>query len=314
MMKHVNSFKNYTSDELQGILLLAKKIKENQEAYANILSGKKLYTLFEKTSNRTYLSFVIGMEELGGKAYNQKWSDSNFTIGDTMSEVQYVCRNVDCIMGRFKKAETTAAFMNSATVPVINGCDNTFHPTQALADMLTLYEKLGRFSASVLYIGAKNNTFNSLSEIVTALGGQMYGLTPFSQVMAVGGDFYDSLKATGRYHEISPTVSKEELKKIVGAVDCVYTDTWVDMEFFTNPAYEEKKNAIIEQMMPYQIDAALLAGTKALVFHDMPIHPGFEISKEVMEQHLETILDEAENRRHAEKGLLVYLLTEKLDW
>ena len=314
MMKHVNSLAAYTVDEIKGILLLGEKIKQDQQAYSHILDGKKLYTLFEKTSNRTYLSFAIGMEELGGRHYNQKWADSNFTIGDLASEVKYVCRNVDCIMGRFKKAETTAAFMENATVPVINGCDNTFHPTQALADMMTLHEKTGRFDVKVLYIGAKNNTYNSLCEIVTKLGGTMYGLTPFSQVMAVGEEFYDDLKKTGRYVELPADISKDELKKIVAGVDCVYTDTWVDMEFFTNPAYAEKKEKIINMMMPYQIDADLLAGSKAMVFHDMPIHPGFEISQDVMETHMETILDEAENRRHAEKGLLVYLITGKLDW
>ena len=313
-MRHVNSFADFSADELKGILLLAEKIKQNQSDFAHILDGKKLYTLFEKTSNRTYLSFAIGMEELGGRHYNQKWADSNFTIGDLSSEVKYVCRNVDCIMGRFKKAETTLGFMNAATVPVINGCDNTFHPTQALADMLTLYEKTGRFNVKVLYIGAKNNTYNSLCEIVTKLGGHMYGLTPFSQVMAVGKGFYDDLRKTGCYEELPTDISKDELKKIVASADCVYTDTWVDMEFFTNPAYKDKKESIINMMMPYQIDSDLLEGTDTLVFHDMPIHPGFEITKDAMEAHLETILDEAENRRHAEKGLLVYLLTGKLDW
>lgn len=313
-MKHVNSFADYTADELKGILLLAEKIKQNQQAFSHLLDGKKLYTLFEKTSNRTYLSFNIGMEELGGKSYNQLWKDSNFTIGDLPSEVKYVGRNVDCIMGRFKKSETTHGFMDASIVPVINGCDNTFHPTQALADMLTLYEKTGHFDVKVLYIGAKNNTYNSLSEIVTMLGGKMYGLTPFSQVMGVGDEFYEGLKATGHYEELPDNISKEDLKKVVADVDCVYTDTWVDMEFFTNPDYADKKNRIISMMMPYQIDADLMAGTDTMVFHDMPIHPGYEITQDVMEQHLETILDEAENRRHAEKGLLVYLITGKLDW
>ncbi len=313
-MKHVNSFADYSEEEIKGIIALAEKIKQNQQAYAHILVGKKLYTLFEKTSNRTYLSFAIGMEELGGRHYNQKWSDSNFTIGDLGSEVQYVCRNVDCIMGRFKKAETTAAFLENATVPVINGCDNTFHPTQALADMMTLHEKTGRFDVKVLYIGAKNNTYNSLSEIVSKLGGMMYGLTPISQVMAVGDAFYDTLKQTGHYIELPADISPEELKKIAASVDCVYTDTWVDMEFFTNPAYAEKKEKIINKMMPYQINDDLLGDSDAMVFHDMPIHPGYEISRAMMEKHMETILDEAENRRHAEKGLLVYLITGSLDW
>lgn len=313
-MKHTNSFAEYTVDELKGILLLAEKIKQNQEVFSHILEGKKLYTLFEKTSNRTYLSFNIGMEELGGKAYNQLWKDSNFTIGDLTSEVKYVGRNVDCIMGRFKKAETTKAFMKASTVPVINGCDNTFHPSQALADMLTLYEKTGRFNVKVLYIGAKNNTYNSVSEIVAKLGGHMYGLTPFSQVMDVDDSFYDTLKATGCYEELPTDISKADLKKVVADVDCIYTDTWVDMEFFTNPDYKKKKDSIISLMMPYQIDADLMAGTDTMVFHDMPIHPGYEITQDVVDAHLETILDEAENRRHAEKGLLVYLITGKYDW
>lgn len=313
-MKHINSFSDYTADEIKGILLLAERIKQNQEKYAHILDGKKLYTLFEKTSNRTYLSFVIGMEELGGKAYNQLWADSNFTIGDLMSEVKYVGRNVDCIMGRFKKSETTRSFMRYSTVPVINGCDNTFHPTQALADMLTLYEKTGHFDVKVLYIGAKNNSYNSLCEIVTKLGGTMYGLTPFSQVMNVPEDYYDELKATGHYTELPPGMEPAELKKIVANVDAVYTDTWVDMEFFTNSNYVEKKNMIINMMMPYQINENLMEGSSAMVMHDMPMHPGYEVSKEIVDKHLETILDEAENRRHAEKGLLVYLITGKLDW
>lgn len=313
-MKHINSFAEYTVDELKGILLLAEKIKQNQKVFSHILEGKKLYTLFEKTSNRTYLSFNIGMEELGGNAYNQLWKDSNFTIGDLTSEVKYVGRNVDCIMGRFKKAETTKAFMKASTVPVINGCDNTFHPSQALADMLTLYEKTGRFDVNVLYIGAKNNTYNSVSEIVAKLGGHMYGLTPFSQVMDVDDSFYDTLKATGCYEELPTDISKADLKKVVADVDCAYTDTWVDMEFFTNPDYKKKKDSIISLMMPYQIDADLMAGTDTMVFHDMPIHPGYEITQDVVDAHLETILDEAENRRHAEKGLLVYLITGKYNW
>ena len=97
--------------------------------------------------------------------------------------------------------------------------------------------------------------------------------------------------------------------------DCILLFSRQDiMEFFTNPAYAEKKEAICKMMMPYQIDADLLAGTDTMVLHDMPMHPGFELTQEVVDKHLETILDEAENRRHAEKGLLVYLITGKLDW
>ena len=154
-MKHANSFADYTTDELKGILCWPKRSSSIRMITAISWTARNCTRSLKKTSNRTYLSFSIGMEELGGKAYNQLWKDSNFTIGDLMSEVKYVCRNVDCIMGRFKKAETTEGFMKNATVPVINGCDNTFHPTQALADMLTLYEKTGHFEAKVLSLAPR---------------------------------------------------------------------------------------------------------------------------------------------------------------
>ena len=176
--------------------------------------------------------------------------------------------------------------------------------------LLTLLDtNLGLLNVKLLYIGAKNNVFNSLVEFFAKMKmGTLYGLTPLVNNTACGPDFYEEAKATGYYVELDPTMSMEEAKTYVKDMDILYTDTWVDMEFFNNPAYQQQKEETLAKMMPYQINDELLEGSKAIVFHDMPMHVGFEISESVEMKHLETILDEAENRRHAEKAVMYTLI------
>lgn len=311
-MKNMLNFKNFTAEELQGILDLALDMKKNPDKYSEALKGKKLYTLFEKTSTRTFLSFTTGMTELGGTYYNQLWKDSNFVLGEPVSEIKYVCRNVDIIMARLVKNETVELFGKNATVPFINGCDNSYHPCQILADALTIMEKFGSLEIKFLYIGAKNNVFNSLVEFFSKMKkGTLYGLTPLVNDTACGPDFYEEAKKTGYYVELDPNMSIEEAKTYVKDMDVVYTDTWLDMEFFNDPAYQDKKKELMNKMMPYQLNDEFLEGSKAIVFHDMPMHVGFEISESVEMKNLDHILDQAENRRHAEKAVMVTLLSDK---
>lgn len=308
-MKNMVNFSNFSKEELAEILDLAFDMKKNPQKYSEALKGKKLYTLFEKTSTRTFLSFTTGITELGGTYYNQLWKDSNFVLGETVSEIKYVCRNVDIIMARLIKNETVETFSKNVTVPFINGCDSTYHPCQILADALTLKEHFGGINVKMLYIGAKNNVFNSLVEFFAKMGeGTIYGLTPLVNDTAVDADFYERAKATGHYVELDPTMSMEEAKNYVKDMDVLYTDTWVDMEFFNNPDYQQQKEETLAKMMPYQINKELLEGSKAKVMHDMPMHVGFEISQDVVDENLEFILDQAENRRHAEKAVMVTLL------
>lgn len=308
-MKNMLNFKNFSAEELTGILELALDMKKNPEKYSQALAGKKLYTLFEKTSTRTFLSFTTGITELGGTYYNQLWKDSNFVLGEPVSEIKYVCRNVDIIMARLVKNETVELFGNNVTVPFINGCDNSYHPCQILADALTIMEHFGSLNVKLLYIGAKNNVFNSLVEFFAKMKqGTIYGLTPLVNDTACDDAFYEEAKASGYYVELDPTMSIEEAKNYVKDMDILYTDTWVDMEFFNNPAYAKQKEETLSKMMPYQINDELLEGSKAVVFHDMPMHVGFEISQSVVDKNLDLILDEAENRRHAEKAVMYTLL------
>ncbi len=310
-MKNMLNFKNFSAEELQEILDLALDMKKNPDKYSEALKGKKLYTLFEKTSTRTFLSFTTGITELGGSYFNQLWEDSNFVLGEPVSEIKYVCRNVDIIMARLVKNETVELFGKNVTVPFINGCDNSYHPCQILADALTIIEHFGSLDVKLLYIGAKNNVFNSLVEFFAKMKkGTIYGLTPLVNETAVDKNFFEEAKATGHYVELDPTMSIEEAKAYVKDMDILYTDTWLDMEFFNNPAYAERKADIMGKMMPYQINDELVEGSKAVVFHDMPMHVGFEISQSIIDKNLNYILDQAENRRHAEKAVMVTLLKD----
>ena len=308
-MKNMLNFKNFTAEELMDILKLAQDMKKNPDAYSESLKGKKLYSLFEKTSTRTFLSFATGITELGGSYFNQLWEDSNFVLGEPISEIKYVCRNVDIIMARLVKNETVELFGKNVTVPFINGCDNSYHPCQILADALTIIEHFGSLDVKLLYIGAKNNVFNSLVEFFAKMKqGTLYGLTPLVNDTACDEAFYEEAKATGYYVELNPAMSIEEAKTYVKDMDILYTDTWVDMEFFNNPAFADKKAEIMNKMMPYQINDDFLEGSKAVVMHDMPMHVGFEISESVEMKNLDLILDEAENRRHAEKAVMYTLI------
>ena len=311
-MKNMLNFKNFSAEELMEILNLAQDMKKNPEKYSEALKGKKLYTLFEKTSTRTFLSFATGITELGGTYFNQLWEDSNFVLGEPVSEIKYVCRNVDIIMARLVKNETVELFGKNVTVPFINGCDNSYHPCQILADALTIIEHFGSLDVKLLYIGAKNNVFNSLVEFFAKMKkGTIYGLTPLVNNTACDDAFYEEAKATGHYVELNPAMTIEEAKTYVKDMDILYTDTWVDMEFFNNPAFADKKKEIMSKMMPYQINDEFLEGSKAVVMHDMPMHVGFEISESVEMKNLDLILDEAENRRHAEKAVMYTLINTK---
>ncbi|MBO4862831.1 MAG: ornithine carbamoyltransferase [Eubacterium sp.] len=310
-MKNMLNFKNFSAEELMEILEIAQDMKKDPAKYADSLKGRKLYSLFEKTSTRTFLSFATGITELGGTYFNQLWEDSNFVLGEPISEIKYVCRNVDIIMARLVKNETVELFGENVTVPFINGCDSSYHPCQILADALTVIEKFGDLNINFMYIGAKNNVFNSLVEFFAKMKkGTLYGLTPLVNNTACGPDFYEEAKATGYYVELDPTMTMQEAHEYAKKMNVIYTDTWVDMEFFNNPAYQQQKEETLAKMMPYQINDEFLEGSDALVFHDMPMHVGFEISESVEKKHMETILDEAENRRHAEKAVMYYLLTK----
>lgn len=311
-MEHFINFKNLNPEYLEDILGKAQAIKKNPGQYVKALTGKKMYMLFQKTSTRTALSFAFGMTGLGGEYFTQKWDDSNFAVGEIQDEVRYVSRNVDVIMARLKKNEDINLMAKYATVPVINGCCNKYHPCQAIADLLTIREVCGNFNVRVLYVGVANNVLNSLMDSLPKLGGELYAITPILNEDSIDIEVYKSAQKTGKFRDIgSGNPSVYDLKEVVKEADVVYTDTWIDMEFINDPKFAELKDERVNKMIPFQVNSKLLKGSKAIVMHDMPIHSGYEISRETVEANIDTILQQAENRKWAQMAILLKLLGEK---
>lgn len=309
---HFINLKGFSKEELELILDRALTVKQNQAKFSSALLGKKMYMLFEKTSTRTALSFGLGMNELGGTYFLQNWEDSNFSIGEIQDEVRYVGRNVDIIMARLKLNESINLMAKYSTVPVINGCCNRYHPCQAMGDLLTIKETFGHYNVKLLYIGVLNNVFNSLAASLPKLGGELIAITPLINQPSLDQELLEAANNSGRFTAVDcEHLTEKALKEIVSEVDIVYTDTWVDMEFFNNQHFSEAKQQRINKMLPFQLNNELLAGTKAKVMHDMPIHPGYEITREIVENHIDFILQQAENRRHAEKAILLTLLEDE---
>jgi len=306
--RHLLALRDHPPAFLEAVLATAARVKADPSRAGSALAGRKLYLLFQKTSTRTALSFAVGMHELGGFAFSQAWGESNFSVGEIEDEIRYVARNVDAVVARLRRHADLARMAAACPVPVINGCCERSHPCQALADLLTLRELFGGLEVTVLYVGVRNNVLNSLVESLPRLGGRLLALTPVVNDPARDDALLEAARAGGRFSELDPRTTRAELRDAIASVDAVYTDTWVDMESFHDPASRDEKQARIQALAPFRLDQDLLAGSRAVVLHDMPIHAGLEITRPLAEAHMDTILRQAENRRHAQKGLLLELL------
>jgi ornithine carbamoyltransferase len=262
--------------------------------------------IFQKTSTRTRVSFEVAMTQLGGHALYLDWRTTNLVLADVGDETKYLSRNVDCIMARLMRNVDLKAMADASRVPVINGCDEKYHPCQGLADLMTVKEKKGKLKgAKLVYIGVHNNVCNSLIVGCTKTGVEITTVTPLKNEPSLDNELLKAAEKTGLYH------STLDVKKAVSDADFVYTDTWVDMEFFFDPKFKEEKEKRLRLMMPYQINKELMKGSKAYIMHDMPIHRGYEISEDVINSPKSVIYQQAENRLHTAKAVLLKLLTKK---
>ena len=301
--KHLIDWKSWEDDEIRGLLALARRVKRQRWEFQGRLQGRTLVMIFQKTSTRTRVSFEAGMTELGGHAINLDWRASNFTLGDVRSETRYLSRNAAFIMARLKSHPDLLDMAEGATVPLINGCCNLYHPCQALADMLTIAEDRGGDprGARLTYVGAYNNVVNSLVSISAALGVELTLVCPIRDEATIDEE------SRGRLLDLGLLTETLDAKAAVADADYVYTDTWIDMEYFNDPAFAEEKERRCALMLPYQLNEALLAGSEAKVMHDMPMHLGYEITEDLAEGGRSIIYDQAENRLDAQKAILLSL-------
>jgi ornithine carbamoyltransferase len=299
---HLINFKELTSQQLNALVDLGIAVKHGSGKYRKALEGKSLALIFQKTSTRTRVAFEVAMTQLGGHALYIDWRTTNFTLADVKDETEYLSRNVDCIMARLLRNADLQRMATASRVPVINGCDEKYHPSQAIADLITVKEKHGKLKgAKLVYIGVHNNVCNSLIEGCTKTGVKLTTVTPIFNEPARDNELMKAAKKTGLW------TNTLDAKKAVKDADFVYTDTWIDMEFFTDPKFAEEKEKRLKLMMPYQVNSALLKGSSAYIMHDMPIHRGYEINPETIENPKAVIYEQAENRLYSAKTILLKL-------
>ncbi|MFQ5999698.1 MAG: ornithine carbamoyltransferase [Candidatus Bathyarchaeia archaeon] len=302
---HLLTLKDWTSEEIGDVIDKSIEIKNKPDRYRTALENKSLAMIFQKTSTRTRTSFEVAMTQLGGHAIYMDWRTTNFLLADIRDETRYLSRNVDCIMARLFKHADLKAMAETSRVPVINGCDEKYHPCQAISDLMTIKEKRGFLKGlKLVYIGVHNNVCNSLIEGCTKMGMKITTVTPLVNEPSLDKELIERAKGTGLYKTTT------DVKRAVKDSDVVYTDTWVDMEFFLDPKFKEEKEKRIKLMMPYQVNKELLKGSDALIMHDMPIHRGYEIANDVIESPNSIIYDQSENRLYSAKGILLKLLGE----
>jgi ornithine carbamoyltransferase len=302
-MRHLLSWDGWADSEISELLDFAAYVKQHRTFFNGAMLGRSIAMLFQKTSTRTRVSFEAALTEMGGHAIYIDWMTSNFELTDISFESKYLSRNVSLILARMKKHDDLIAIAKGSEVPVINGCCNIFHPCQSLADMLTIQMETGTLKGVTLcYVGVHNNVVNSLIEATAALGVHLILVTPIVNEGARIESAIERGKKAG-------TLSWEtDIRHAVRNAQYVYTDTWVDMEFFQDPAFAEKKKERIELMLPYQLNHDLLKGSNAKIMHDMPIHAGYEISRELVHDPRSIIFHQAENRLDAQKAIILKLL------
>jgi ornithine carbamoyltransferase len=302
---HLINFKDLTGRQLTDIVEKGIDIKHNPQKYRTELEGKSSALIFQKTSTRTRVSFEVAMTQLGGHALFIDWRTTNFALADISDETHYLSRNVDCIMARLMRNADLQEMASASRVPVINGCDEKYHPSQAIADLITIKERKGSLlEAKLVYIGIHNNVCNSLIEGCTKTGVKITTITPIFNEPARDEELLKEAKNTGLWENTL------DVKRAVKDADFVYTDTWIDMEFFADPKFAAEKEKRIKLMMPYQVNKGLLMGTNAYVMHDMPIHRGYEISSDLIDSPKSMIFEQSENRLYSAKSILLKLLTK----
>ncbi|MBU7004419.1 MAG: ornithine carbamoyltransferase [Theionarchaea archaeon] len=276
------------SSELSELIDLAIDLKRENH-FRTDLQGKTLAMLFAKTSTRTRVSFETAMFQLGGHAIYLKWDETNFVKGDIEDEARALDRYCDAIMARLYSHDDIQRIAAASDMPVINGLDDDHHPCQALADVMTIKEARGKLEGTrIAWIGDGNNVFNSLSQAADLLG---------MEVVIAAPDGYGPNFETGAELVRDPAEAADN-------ADVLVTDTWISL------GQEAEKARRLKDFKGYTVDEKLLsmAAGNAIVLHCLPAQRGFEITPGVLDSPQCLAFDEAENRLHTSKALLLSLL------
>jgi ornithine carbamoyltransferase len=304
-MQHLVTIADLTTDEIWQIVNLARDLKEEWRSGGNkpLLAGKTLGMIFQKPSLRTRVSFEVGMLHLGGQA--PYLSPQEIQLGQRESvadAARVLSRYVDAIMARVFAHSDVEGLAAHASVPVINGLSDYVHPCQALSDLFTIYEKRGALQGLKLaYVGDGNNVAHSLLFAASKMGMEIRVATPSGYEPQQ--EVVSKAEAFGRQTGGRVVLDTDPLS-MVSEVDIIYTDTWASM------GQEAEREIRLPVFRPYQVNAELvdLAGSDVMVMHCLPAHRGEEITDEVMDGPHSIVYDQAENRMHLQKAVLVTLM------
>ncbi len=305
-MRHFLSLADYSGDELHEMLNLSVRLKDEWKRGGNspLLQGKVLAMVFEKPSLRTRVSFDMAMRHLGGDALYISPNEVGLGTRESVPDVSRVLsRYVDAVMARVFDHENLLTLARHSSVPVINGLSDYNHPCQAMADALTILERFGQFEGvKVSYVGDGNNVAVSLLFAAAQLGMDFAIATPQEYELPPNATALAAEMAKETRAEITLTRDPVEA---VDAAQVIYTDTWVSMG--QEKEAEERHRVFAD----YQVNAALVekADPSAIVMHCLPAHRGLEITDQIMDGPHSVIFEQAENRLHAQKAILLRLLT-----
>jgi ornithine carbamoyltransferase len=300
---HFLQFNDFSRDELAYLFERTRWIKDRFKRYElyQPLRDRTLAMVFEKASTRTRVSFEAGMNQLGGIAINLNRGDTQLSRGEPIEDVaRVISRMVDVVMIRTFEQAIIDRFAAHSRVPVINGLTNEYHPCQILADIYTYVEHRGSIAGkTIAWIGDGNNVCNTWLQAATILDFQVRvstppGYTVNEQIAAANRDHHDSFA--------------DPMEACRGA-DLVTTDVWTSMGF--EAENEERKRAFADWMV--DADMMRLAKPDALFMHCLPAHRGEEVAADVIDGPQSVVWDEAENRLHAQKALLEYLVCGRIE-
>lgn len=296
------SIADFTREELTQLLTVTEKVKLAKLAGEEYkpLTGKSLGMIFMKPSTRTRLAFEVAIGELGGQGIFLSSRDLQLRRGETIEDTGAVlARYLDGIMIRTYANEDVVDLAEAASIPVINGLTDLLHPTQALADFFTIYEKKGRLAnLKLAYVGDGNNMLHSLMYAAAKFGIHLTAGVP--DAYQPDADVLDHAREMAQKTKAQIRVTDDPQAAVTGA-DIIYTDVWASM------GQEEEREERIRDFQPYQVNESLMAEANddALFMHCLPAHRGEEVTDAVIDGPQSVVFDQAENRLHAHKAILV---------
>ncbi len=306
MKKDLLSIKDLTGEDIEYIFELAEGFKSGVGDFEKPLSGKSIGLIFQKPSNRTRVSFEVGVFQLGGNSIYLGFDDIKLGARESIKDIARVhSRYLDGIVARTFLHKDAASLAKYAGIPVINGLSDLFHPCQALSDVFTLKEKFGKLtSVTLAYVGDGNNVLHSLMYASAMVGMNLKFSTP--QGYEPKAEIVEDVKKIGEETKSHISYCKTPEDAVKGA-DAVYTDVWVSM------GQEDEHKKKLYDFQGYQVNEELFAKAKkeAFLMHCLPAHRGEEVTASVIDGPNSIVMDQAENRLYVQKAILVIYIGGK---